>query len=253
MARTPDAVRPERTTCALCKIPKPLQRSHIIPEFCYKPLYDNIHRAHLLDRRHTAGKARFIQKGEREPLLCFDCEQFLNDNFEKPFLADWMEAAAIPNPMHDRAVMHRVPDYARFKLFHMSVLWRAGVATDETWENITIPPRHEERLRTMLLARDPGREEDYPIICFGSVDHENRPLLDLISQPTDNKVFSMNAFQFIFGGATWHYVCSSHYDRQAACLHLKADGTLPIARDNIFENPNVAEIAGAELKRLGIL
>ena len=48
-------------------------------------------------------------------------------------------------------------DYSRFKLFQLSILWRAGVTTREFFSKVTLGP-HAERLREMLLAEDPGEK-----------------------------------------------------------------------------------------------
>jgi len=61
-------------SCALCQSESPLQNSHIIPEFFYKQLYDNIHRFHIVSNQSSKPE-RFGQKGFREKLLCSSCEQ----------------------------------------------------------------------------------------------------------------------------------------------------------------------------------
>ena len=55
-------------------------------------------------------------------------------------------------------------EYRPFKLFLMTQVWRAGVASDTFWKEVRLGP-HEERLRRMLLRADPGqpREDAYAI------------------------------------------------------------------------------------------
>src|SRR3546814_16606531 len=60
--------------CALCLLPKPLQDSHIIPEFLYGVMYDDKHRYNVLSLAPER-RERIEQKGVREQLLCRDCEQ----------------------------------------------------------------------------------------------------------------------------------------------------------------------------------
>ena len=62
--------------CRLCLKEKPIQNSHIIPEFLYKPLYDNLHRFKSLSTLPEI-KIEYKQKGIREKLLCRDCEQYI--------------------------------------------------------------------------------------------------------------------------------------------------------------------------------
>ncbi len=53
-------------SCRLCKNDKPLQNSHVIPEFLYGPSYDAKHRIGVV-RVGLPGR-RLRQKGIREPL-----------------------------------------------------------------------------------------------------------------------------------------------------------------------------------------
>jgi hypothetical protein len=52
---------------------KELRKSHILPEFFYVETYDEKHRA-IQVTSQPGEKEMFIQKGEREKLLCGDCE-----------------------------------------------------------------------------------------------------------------------------------------------------------------------------------
>lgn len=62
--------------CALCLADRPLRESHIIPEFMYQALYDDIHRFHVLSKEPQE-RNKLFQKGLREALLCDDCEQYM--------------------------------------------------------------------------------------------------------------------------------------------------------------------------------
>src|SRR4029077_12914110 len=116
-------------SCKLCLgDAKPLRQSHIIPEFLYKDLYDGKHRAAVLDVEGR--RVGLIQKGLRDALLCDDCEQFLNETYEKPFCDEWRSGRLLPariSPGETYTVSGL--DYARVKLFLLSVLFRAGVST----------------------------------------------------------------------------------------------------------------------------
>ena len=62
-------------------------------------------------------------------------------------------------------------DYAKFKLFLLSVLWRASVSSIEFYEHINLGNSHAERIKEMLKKQDPGKETDYPFICFYQTGH----------------------------------------------------------------------------------
>lgn len=67
--------------CRLCRNDRKLCDSHIIPEFFYRPMYDEKHR---IIRMSTVPeeKTTYAQQGIYEKMLCTDCEQHIND-FEK--------------------------------------------------------------------------------------------------------------------------------------------------------------------------
>jgi hypothetical protein len=58
-------------SCKLCMSAGPLRRSHIVPEFLYKPLYDQ---KHSFSGIADSGRLSTLQIGLRERMLCQDCE-----------------------------------------------------------------------------------------------------------------------------------------------------------------------------------
>ncbi|OAI17660.1 hypothetical protein A1507_10455 [Methylomonas koyamae] len=81
--------------CKLCKLPKDLQKSHIIPKFIYKPLRVDTKSMQRLSKNYSDEKkykkCKPIQDGLKERLLCFDCEQLLNNKYEKYFKTAWFD------------------------------------------------------------------------------------------------------------------------------------------------------------------
>ena len=63
--------------CALCQKESELKRSHIIPEFLYKAMYDDKHSFHVLSSVPELPDS-MVQKGLRELLLCGDCETHIS-------------------------------------------------------------------------------------------------------------------------------------------------------------------------------
>ena len=59
-------------TCRLCSGDHPLQRSHVIPEFMYKPIYNPLHQIYMFQEGR---RVKILQSGVRERLLCRGCEQ----------------------------------------------------------------------------------------------------------------------------------------------------------------------------------
>lgn len=109
--------------CRLCQKKRKLKKSHIIPELLYKGFYND--KGHMMGITGRGNKGwKPLQKGLRELLLCGGCEQFLNDEYEKPFLHDWISDCPLPrNLITNRVYPISIPSYKSFKLFHLSVLF----------------------------------------------------------------------------------------------------------------------------------
>ncbi len=76
------------TSCRLCGAKVALRKSHLIPEWLYGPLYDEIHRYQVINATPSNNR-RLEQKGPCETLLCQTCETKLSvyeDRHEEFFL-----------------------------------------------------------------------------------------------------------------------------------------------------------------------
>jgi hypothetical protein len=192
--------------CKLCSKDEPLKKSHIIPEFLYSALYDDKHRFHEI-HVDLDTKNRFSQQGVREPLLCDSCEQHfskferyaslvLNSGFE-------LTVRRIEGILHFEGV-----EYNQFKLFALSILWRASVSTLDFFEEVNLGS-HEEIIREMLLSGESCKESDYPFL-LSPILHENEIQEALIVKPTLSAVEKNDAYRFVFGGIAWVFIISAN-------------------------------------------
>jgi hypothetical protein len=202
--------------CALCRVDRPLKNSHIIPEFLYEAMYDDIHRFTQISTKPER-KNLLLQKGLREPLLCEDCEQKLSVYERYASLA--FNGGTGLNVKRDgnRLVVSGL-DYAKLKLFQLSILWRAGVSSLPAFRQVQLGP-HEPKLRKMIADNDPGTAELYG--CFMCIMmHEGEVIKDLIVQPTWARLDGQKAYRFIFGGFVWVYVVASLRPRRFISEHF---------------------------------
>ena len=190
-------------TCALCRRDEPLLNSHIVPEFLYRPHYDDKHRAMLFDG--SSAPFKVLQKGLREPLLCQECEGRLGV-FESYFARFWYKRSALPPVVNDPEVVLTGIDYSRFKLFILSIAWRASVSSQAS----SLGP-HEAQMRAMLMNADPGPMHQYPIFAGVIVDTDtNQPWDGVMLAPLKIRVKSHWARRMVFGGAAWTVLTSRH-------------------------------------------
>ena len=77
-------------------------------------------------------------------------------------------------------------DYAKLKLFGLSVLWRAAVSSHYFYRRVRIGP-HEKNIKQMLLNGDPGSPDLYSVIFAAWSDRTKNPgLMDPFKSRFDN-------------------------------------------------------------------
>jgi len=233
--------------CALCHQPHPLKRSHIIPEFLYAVMYDEKHRFHVLSSVSDM-RDSMAQKGIRERLLCGSCETLLSkyEGYARGVLSGGVPLSGRKN---GNVVEVEGIDYLRFKLFQLSVLWRASVSKLPMFDRVSLGP-HENAIRLMLLNGEPGLERAYPCIMFGLVDDQGHRA-DMIVQPGKLKLDGCTCYRLIFGGFLWLFFISKKApDDPYGVAFLKLSGRLSFVIKNIFEASYIVNFAQAR-KKLG--
>jgi hypothetical protein len=211
--------------CALCLKQKELRKSHIIPDFLYKFIYDDKHRYFVL----TTADDEPIKRqwtGINERLLCSECESLIGtyeDYAAKVF------KGGVPmtrRKLSDRLVFGGI-DYKRFKLFQLSLIWRAGVCRHESMSNVTLGP-HAEKMRTMILNGIPGRPHQYGSFLFFSPAVQG-VMKSMIYLYEPVRVLGFRAFRAVLGGLLWAFLVASHtesFPYQQA--FLSESGELPV-------------------------
>ena len=217
--------------CRLClKKQVELQDSHIIPEFFYKKIYDEKGCFQVFtDAGGHPGRPG--QKGFRERLLCWECEQKLSgwEKYAKELLFD----QAPQGINHGDRMVYSGVDYARFKLFQMSLIWRMSVTSHRYFRNVSCGAPHEERMRQMLVAADPGDAIDYG--CWlSAVSNRISEFGGVVMPPirTRKKPYGHSCYVTVLGGCFWIFFVSSHMEQfPAPEIFLQVNDSLPIWKE----------------------
>lgn len=231
--------------CGLCKQPRQLRNSHILPEFLYKPLYDVKHRAVGIHGR-APRNCEFLQKGIREKLLCHDCEQFLNDKYEKNFKKLWFDEKKLPNRIHEDLIVLRDINYTTFKLFHLSILYRCSISSYPMFRAVELGP-HLETIRAMLKDVAPGDRNQYPIFGHAVIDKHDNVVHRLVTCPIKSRYEGHNVYGIMFGGCMWYYTVSSHKALTMSKVSVSEEGSL-FLRAERWENMNIVQQLGKLLR-----
>jgi hypothetical protein len=253
------------TRCALCHAPGPLRDSHIIPEFLYRTLYDEKHRFHTYGK-HGKPELALDQKGFRERLLCDACEcRFCHyEQFAAIFIRGAIQAfnetkrTEVPSGasltyrrFDDKAqpTTAKVPttlwadgvDYARLKLFLLSLVWRMGVSTLHFFHEVDLGP-HEERLRLMLLKAAPGEPNEYPCqLCL--VEAQGSLITDVQIQPRKIRK-SGKTFYLLFSAGVEFVFCVSNrgvHPTVLECYCVKRQPYFVWMVDSIDKHPGLIQ------------
>lgn len=208
-----------RTICALCGSGGPLRKSHIIPEFFYTELYDQLHRFRVITVDVSTPEA-FKQKGIYEKLLCDACEQKFSrwEKYAKEAFADGIGIKIV----RDGNLFHLSHlDYVKFRLFLLSLLWRMAVSALEIFSEVNLGEKHERILRAALRHEDPLQPLEYPcLICAVKIDGKFQR--DWILPPVHARSEGRHCYCVVINGILFCFYVSSHSMPQkfiGACIN----------------------------------
>jgi len=209
-----------RECCALCLQKRELRLSHIIPEFFYKALalYGEKHRFYAYSTVSDEPVSRPQQKGFREYLLCGECEGRLNrwETYARKVIFGGVALDCAMDPKGNS--LADGVDYATFKLFSMSMLWRMSVSSREEFARVELGV-HAETMRERLFANEPGMHWDYGFTILYPPDADAEEILSRTMVQPERLRFKSHLFYRLSLGMTfWLFPVSGEMAK------LEADG-----------------------------
>lgn len=230
-------------TCRLCQQDKPLQNSHVVPEFFYKPSYDEKHRIYARTGGRLADMPP-LQKGFRELLLCWDCEQKLSP-YEKYNREILYEGVEITGFRKRNRIEFTGLNYKRVRVFYLSVLWRMSIAGHRFWKHVDLG-RHEDKVRAMVLGEFPGEPYDYGVYCIAPL-FDGQLLVDFILEPDFKRDHRGRFYRVVLGGFLFmFYVSAVRLQDKGEQLFIQKNGDWNIP---IMDAQNI-EFLREEAKRM---
>lgn len=202
--------------CKLCGEEKELcKKSHIIPNFMYKDVYDEKNRMKpiTISKRVIEGE-KYAQTGVHEgKLLCVDCENKVLgelDRYGSLTLYSGYELTIEPRATASgiKYIKFGDIDYVKFKLFLLSILWRASISNDKWFSEVNLGP-HEEIIRRMIYEGDAGRQIDYPIHIMSYRQHSSLPQR-IILNPSRVRIDGGTVYHFLISGLFYIFYISGH-------------------------------------------
>ena len=187
----------------------------------YAQLYDENHKFIFTSNHEIVkedGRRSFKPTGEYEGgILCKECDNDLLGKYEtyasKTLYGQNLkpdDAPIVTNHYNEHGKFSLIKniEYKKFKLFLLSILWRASISSRPFFSEVQLGP-HEDRIRKMLIGENPGEELQYPIQLLTYVNDKSMPP-DLIAQPRKFKHEGHTLITFLIAGVFYGFVVSSH-------------------------------------------
>lgn len=238
--------------CRLCQQSAILRKSHILSEFLYSSVYAENHR--FLQVSTDPGVSTLTRAtGLYERLMCTICEGRLSrwESYAAGVLNGGIELQ-VENEARG-FVVHGV-DYKTFKLFGMSLLWRASISSRSEFSDVQLGP-HEEVIRRMLLEENPGRRWEYGFAILFPPEPEARSIFGEAIIPPERVPYGGRClYRFFLGVTSWQFLVSRRMrPADEMIFSLREDGSLRIRSGGQhmmdFLNRFVREIASANSAR----
>lgn len=189
--------------CHLCGTKAALSNSHVFPEFFYEGTYDASH-GFISVTSHPLHGARPVQKGLRERLLCAACESQFSKH--ETYAADLLrQLDRTPESAPGRIVVQTF-DLNSFRLFGLSLLWRANVAKGYMFRDVKLGP-HAARIHAMLRNEDPGQPHEYPFTFAKIVGLDTHG--QMLIAPMRAKYEGHTVYHFMARGYEWVFMVST--------------------------------------------
>jgi hypothetical protein len=199
--------------CRLCLTEQPLVKAHVIPRQFYHSIRGSgigFGAGELVPRIYVAGSSRKPKQCQSgifdSNILCPDCDQKKIGPWDK--YAQELFLRKFPKQL---ATSIRSPalycidnfDYSSLKLFFLSVLWRSAITENEFFGRVDIQGS-EETIRRMLLDRNPGASEEFPVMA---VRYEG-PFREVMPCPTRADLEGARIHHFRVPGFGWFHQTS---------------------------------------------
>ncbi len=210
--------------CRLCLRVAQLRQSHIIPELLWRLVYGPT--GHTLSIDRDLHYIPEVAKGFRERLLCDACEQLLQRH-EDYFAKSWLKPLPPSVPAEFNEIRIAGLDYTAFMAFHLSIAWRASVASHPAFREARLS-EYEEPSRRALLEGTVEALEKFRLYGNVVLRPETREIAAAAMSPPAAIVDGgrLVAHSALYAGAHWTVVLPFDEDLPEDEYELKKDGSL---------------------------
>ena len=179
----------------------------------YRKIFDDKHQIFAL-KIGTKIKPIQIFSGEYETeILCKECDNNLLGKFES-----YAKMVLYGGKVDVRFKNLRFPDgleftqvenidYTKFKLFLLSLLWRASISSRPFFNTVQLGP-YEEMIRRMIIEGNPGPKSAFP--CLFLSNRANEILTLTISGPNRFRNGYSRGYSFLINGMAYIFLVNEN-------------------------------------------
>jgi hypothetical protein len=176
----------------------------------YNGILDNLNRVVLIPMNNLT-RRKFIQAGISEKgMLCSRCDNDLLGKLERYAAAvvyggtdvGDLKITRAMGPDGVKSLKLENLDYSKFKLFILSILWRAHHSRNKFFNKVNVG-EHEDILRKMLLSGDAGIDTEYKIGMIALKDSFGN-LTRIMADPETKKLEDSWFAGFLINGIIYY-------------------------------------------------
>ena len=221
--------------CRFCTKARKLVKSHIVPQALHKEIQADNGPMQIYEESHPWGVRS--PTGAYGRFLCRDCEKRVgqDDEYGIQFVRKYGDGSTGEpwlGSFENGFVAHVC--YTRFKLWVLSMLWRADACDHGMYKRVNLGEKWRKRLTDSLRARDPSDADYFAVtatLFYGRDDEENYGQA-VMFDPHPENCAGVNRYRFyVYGGFTFFIKVDQRKQlEKLAALTLKQGKPLAVPR-----------------------
>lgn len=193
--------------CPLCKKEAVLKESHVIPKTFFRRLKKVKNQAIQTDLQYNTPFYK-TQDSWSEKLLCSDCEQKIGkyDAYIASFTYNPQRVGILVDKNNSKFRVYQNIDYKKFRLFQLSLLYRAALSNHVAYQHIKLFPKDLEKIRKAIISEKPINNSKFGCIMILLWNYDkDEPFNHTIAVPKKSMLLKKEIIRFVFGGFAWEF------------------------------------------------
>jgi len=194
----------EKGLCRFCGEDKNLIKAHVVPEPFYNYFLspDEKNKLIIVDKRSPYTNKSPIGCYDHQ-ILCKECDGefgLYDEEAIKLLLSDLApykreEAYIVPPEKYN---------YQKLKLFFISMLWRASISSNQSFEHVKLGDKCEKLAQAILCEPKLDRDDLFPVFIFKLKRMQNSPIQKVFIDPIPYCLADVKMYKFVFAGYSFH-------------------------------------------------